>query len=221
MNVIDAIRNRFSTRAFLDRDVEREKIEAILDAARFAPSGVNTQPWQVAVLTGAIKQELGDALGALKEQGEEHRPDYLYYPESWFPPYKARRYACGMALYGALNIQRDEIEKRKAIWLRNYHFFGAPVGLIFSIDAGLGVGSYMDYGMFLQNIMLAAQEHGLATCPQASLAEYPDVVRNVLNLPEEKLIVCGMALGYPDMEAAVNSYRTEREPVEEFTTWYE
>jgi len=221
MHVTDAIRNRFSTRAYLDRAVEQEKIEAILEVARFAPSGVNTQPWQVAVLTGAVKQQLGTTLAAMKERGEEHRPDYPYYPESWFPPYKARRVACGKALYAALEIQRDDIEKRKTVWLRNYHFFGAPVGLIFSIDKGLGTGSYIDYGMFLQNVMLAAQAHGLATCPQASLAEYPDVVREVLQLPSEKLIVCGMAIGYPDLEDPVNLYRTEREPVEQFTTWYD
>lgn len=221
MNIINAITSRFSARQFLEKVVDKKIITAILDAARWAPSGVNTQPWQVIVMTGKMKQKLGDAYIAAREQGEKPSPDYSYYPASWQEPYLSRRQECGMALYGALKIEKRDVEKRKIAWNRNYHFFGAPVGLMFLIDNHLGTGSMMDYGMFLQNIMLAAQEYNLATCPQAAMAEFPNITREILQLPPEKHILCGMALGYPEMTAPVNQYRTVREKVEEFTQWVE
>ena len=221
MNIIDAITGRSSTRAFTNQSVDKKIVESILDAARWAPSGVNTQPWQVVVITGKTKQTLGDAFIAARERSEKPNPDYSYYPSSWQEPYKSRRYACGMALYGALEIEKRDIEKRKHAWNRNYHFFGAPIGLMFLFDQHLGSGSMMDYGMFLQNIMLAAQEYNLATCPQAAMAEFPNIVRDTLQLPASKHIICGMALGYPDKQAPINQYRTTREPVESFTSWVE
>lgn len=221
MDIIEAIKNRKSTRAFLDKPVSRQTIETILETARWAPSGVNTQPWHVAVVSGKHKRQLGDAIIEARVSGQTENPDYRYYPEQWQEPYTSRRKSCGMALYGALGISRRDIDKRKQAWYNNYRFFGAPVGLLFFVDKQLGQGSWIDMGMFIQNVMLAAEAHGLATCAQASLAEYPDIVRSMLDLPESYAVVCGMSVGYEDPEAAVNHYRTEREPLESFTRWYD
>lgn len=221
METIDAIKARASTRAFLDRPVARATVEAILDAARWAPSGANIQPWKVAAVCGAVKKRLGEALRNARAAGQPGRPDYTYYPPEWTEPYISRRRACGVALYNALDIGRDDKAKRMSAWLANYDFFGAPVGLLFFMDRSLATGSYLDTGMFLQNVMLAAVDAGLATCPQAALAEYPDIVRAELGLPDSLLLVCGMSLGYPDPDAPVNLYRTEREPVGSFLTWHE
>lgn len=219
MEIIEAISGRAATRAFLDRPVERDRVEAILEAARWAPSGVNIQPWQVAVVTGKAKQTLTEALIAAHRAGKP-APDYRYYPEQWFDPFKERRKRCGLALYQALAISRDEADRQQQAWEENYRFFGAPVGLLLFLDRRLGQGAWIDIGMFMQNIMLAARAFGLATCPQASLADYPDIVRRQLALPQELLLVGGLSLGYPDPEAPVNRYRTEREPVAAFTRWY-
>lgn len=221
MNVIDAIKGRASVRAYLDRPVPRDTVEAILEAARWAPSGVNMQPWQVAVLGGESLRRLGDTFIAARERGEKEHLDYGYYPEQWSEPYRSRRFACGMALYSALGIERGDSVRRKQAWYRNYRFFDAPIGLMFFIRRDLATGSWLDYGMFLQNVMLAAREFGLETCPEASMAEFPDLVREQLQMPPEWLVVCGIALGYPDREHPVNGYRTTREPVEGFTRWYD
>lgn len=221
MDIITAMKARKSTRAFLEHAVEEKKIHAILDAARWAPSGANMQPWHVAVLRGTSKQRISEALLAARESGQQETPDYQYYPAEWFEPYKSRRIATGLALYGALNITRDDNQLRIESWNNNYRFFGAPVGLLVFLDRRLGQGSWVDLGMFLQNIMLAAESEGLATCPQAALAEYPNTVRRLLGIEEHLALVCGLSLGYADTSAAVNGYRTPREPVEAFTTWYD
>jgi nitroreductase len=222
MNILDAIKTRASTRAFLDRAVDNTIIEQILDAARWAPSGTNTQPWNVAVVSGERKQQLCEALAVAHQAGQERNPDYRYYPEQWFEPYQSRRFACGMALYQCLGIAREDKAQRQKVWQLNYHAFGAPSILLFFIDRNLEQGSWFDYGMFFENVMLAALEYGLATCAQAALAEYPDIVRT--NLGDEyhdKLLISGMALGYPDKTATINAYRTERNSVEDFTRWFE
>jgi nitroreductase len=221
MDILEAIRRRASTRAYLDKPVERATIEAILDTARWAPSGANIQPWHVAVVTGDIKRRLSEGLLAERVAGEPDRSDYQYYPLRWEEPYKARRVACGMALYQALGIGRHDADRRIKAWNNNYHFFGAPVGLLFFLDRVVEKGSWVDMGMFIENVMLAALGFGLATCPQASIAEYPDIARKLLDIPDTRLLVCGMGLGHPDTAAAVNNYRTAREPVASFTTWYE
>lgn len=221
MNTIESIKTRHATRGYLDKPVERELIEKILDAARFAPSGVNTQPWQVAVVQGNTKQQLAEQIIAAKENNQSPNPDYAYYPERWDEPYKSRRKDCGLALYQALEIQRKDTEKQKQAWDNNYRFFNAPVGLLFFIDKQLNQGSWLDMGMFLQNIMLAATHYGLNTCPQAALAEYPDIVRSLLNFDEKYAVVCGMALGYEDKTHPANRYRLDRESVDNFTCWFE
>lgn len=220
MDVVTALTHRNSTRAFLDRAVTDEQVRTILDAARWAPSGVNIQPWQVAVVRGTTKQKLADALIAARAAGAPN-PDYQYYPTQWFDPFKERRKQCGLALYQALEIRREDTDRQKEAWNNNYRFFGAPIGLLLFLDRHLGQGAWIDMGMFMQSIMLVAQGQGLATCPQASLGEYPDVVRGLLGIDENLALLGGMALGYADPNAAVNRYRTEREPVESFTRWYE
>ncbi|MEJ2343894.1 MAG: nitroreductase [Gammaproteobacteria bacterium] len=221
MDVLEAITGRASTRAFLDTPVSPATVSAVLDVARWAPSGVNTQPWHVAVIGDENRRRISRAIVQAREADTPPNPDYDYYPRQWREPYKTRRLRCGLALYGALDIARNDRAARKAAWYRNYSFFGAPVGLLFFIDRDLTTGSWLDMGMFLQSVMLAARSHGLATCPQASLAEYPDLVRGILQLPPSRALVCGIALGYADANAPVNRYRTEREPVEAFTQWFD
>ncbi len=221
MEVLEAMRRRASTRAYLDKAVDRATVEAILDVARWAPSGANIQPWYVTVVAGETKRRLSEALLAERKAGRRENPDYSYYPKQWVEPYKARRIACGLALYQALKIGRDDKDARLKAWNNNYSFFGAPVGLLFFLDRSLEKGSWVDMGMFIENVMLAARGHGLATCPQASIAEYPDIVRKLLNVPDSRALVCGMSLGYPDTEAPVNNYRTARGAVADFTIWHE
>lgn len=221
MKTTEAMRGRRSCRAFTDRRVSRATVTEILDAARWAPSGVNTQPWQVAVVSGKTQHQIATSLIAARDAGQAENPDYHYYPEEWFEPYKSRRKATGLALYSALGIGKEDKDKRVEAWYNNYHFFGAPIGLLVFLDQRLGQGSWIDLGMFVQNILLAAEEQGLATCPQASLAEYPDIIREILGVDRQWALACGIALGYPDRNAAVNAYRTPREPVENFTHWYE
>jgi len=221
MDTLDAMRARHCVRAYLDKPVSDALIRDILDAARWAPSGVNTQPWHVAVLRGRSKAKLSEALLAMREREIAPNPDYAYYPEQWVEPYRARRIVCGKALYTALEIAREDKQRQKIAWENNYRFFDAPVGLLFAIDGQLNQGSWIDSGMFLQNVMLAAKSLGLDTCPQASLAEYPDVVREHLELAPDMAVVCGMSLGYADPAQAVNRYRLPREAVDDFTRWYD
>lgn len=209
-----------STRAYLPKLVSTDTINQILNLAKLSPSGSNTQPWRIAVVTGKSKESLSERLIAAKEAGLKENPDYDYYPSVWESPLKERRFECGMALYNALGIKRHETEKRIEQWNSNYRFFGAPVGLLFFLDNQLNKGSWVDMGMFIQSVMLAALEYNLATCPQASIADYPDIVRESLAIEPNFQLVCGMSLGYPDMEHPVNQYRTSRIELEDFVTWY-
>jgi nitroreductase len=221
VDVIEAIKSRHSVRAFQDRPVDPQIITEILEAARYAPSAVNTQPWHVAVLQDKTLKVLGDKILAARAANIEPNPDYQYYPNEWFEPFKTRRVECGKALYGALNIDRRDTDKRLAQWNKNYRFFGAPVGLMIFINQHLETGSWMDLGMFIDNIMLAARQFDLGTCPQAALAEHPNIVRETLNINEPWTVVCGIALGYPDENHPVNQYRTDRVDVKDFTLWYD
>jgi len=221
MNVIAALKQRHSTRAFLPRQVSREQIVRLLDAARQAPSGANIQPWQVAVVTGKTRQDLQQAMQEAFASGVSAAMDFPYYPHQWQELYKARRNACGMQLYAALGIKREEKARRRTQWMANYRAFDAPVMLVFFMDSSLETGSYIDYGLFLQSLMLAAVAAGLATCPEAALGEYPDIVKEALGYPADSILICGMALGYEDTAAAINGYRTPRAEVEEFTRFFE
>jgi nitroreductase len=220
MKVSAALQKRHSCRAFLQRQVEPGKVERILRLASRAPSGANTQPWQVAVVTGKTKRAIEREMEAQFRGGNPGKADYQYYPLRWREPYRSRRFACGMQLYAALGIGREDQERRVEQWIANYRAFGAPAVLYFFIDSHLEVGSYVDYGMFLQSVMLVAEEEGLATCPQAALAEYPQIVRRTLGIGGGFVLLCGMALGYEDVDAPVNQYRTPRVEPEEFVTFY-
>ena len=220
MNIEDALRQRRSVRAFQKRDVEPEKVKAILSAASHAPSGANMQPWQVAVVTGESKQKLQTAIEESFRNGEGNGGDFRYYPLTWIHPYKRRRVNCGRQMYNALGIERKDKQRRFDQWAANYRSFDAPVMLLFFLDATMETGAFLDCGMFLQSIMLSALEHGLATCTQASLSEYPTLIKKHLGYPEDSTLVCGMALGYEEPDAAINSYRTPRDEVEAFTRFF-
>jgi nitroreductase len=214
-----AITSRHSMRAFLPTPVARETVEAILRIAARAPSGTNTQPWQVHVLTGAAKQRLSERIGAIYENPAElaeHEREYDYYPKEWTSPYIERRRKVGWDLYALLGIAKTDKDAMHRQHGRNYRFFDAPVGLIFSIDRVLQQGSWLDYGMFLQNIMVAARARGLHTCPQAAFTQFHRVIADELRFRPEQMLVCGMALGYADPAAVENSLVTERAEVSEF-----
>ncbi|VXC64378.1 nitroreductase [Massilia sp. 9I] len=219
-----AITARHSIRAFLDKPVERADIERILAVAARAPSGTNTQPWKVYVLTGQARQDLSDAILAVNadpEQARQHTEEYAYYPREWVSPYVDRRRKVGWDLYTLLGLTRDNKAGMAAQHARNYRFFDAPVGLIFTIDRIMEQGSWLDYGMFLQNIMVAARGRGLDTCPQAAFTQYHRVIAQQLGLPENEMVVCGMALGWADPACIENSLVTERVPVQDFAQFRE
>ena len=219
-----AITSRHSMRAYLPTAVPRELVEDLLRVAARAPSGTNTQPWQVHVLTGAAKQRLSDRIGAIFENPvelAEHEREYDYYPKEWTSPYLERRRKVGWDLYGLLGIAKTDKARMHRQHGRNYRFFDAPVGLIFSIDRMLQQGSWLDYGMFLQNIMVAARARGLHTCPQAAFTQFHRVIAEELAFKPDQMLVCGMALGYADPAAVENSLVTERTDVSEFTRFIE
>ncbi len=205
----------------MDKAVEAEKIQRILELASHAPSGVNTQPWQVAVVTGEKKKQLDAQLEETFRSGKKSDLDYQYYPKQWKEPYKTRRKVCGLKMYSALNISREDKQKQLDQWAANYRAFDAPVVLFFFLDSIAEKGSFLDYGLFLQSVMLAAVDQGLATCPQAALAEYPHIVKASLGYDEDSVLLCGMALGYEDTEAPVNNYRLEREEYTSFTRFFD
>jgi nitroreductase len=217
-----AITSRRSVRAFLPTPVPRQTIEDILTVASRAPSGVNTQPWKVTVLTGAAKEGLSrkivaehDARAAAGSTGADVG-EYDYYPTEWASPYIERRRKIGWDLYGLLGIGKADKARMHAQHGRNYSFFDAPVGLIFTIDRILRQGSWLDYGMFLQNVMTAARGRGLDTCPQAAFIGFHKIIGEHLAVPASEMVVCGMSLGYADPSAAENQLVTEREPVNAF-----
>lgn len=219
-----AITSRRSIRAFLPTPVPRDVIERILEVASRAPSGTNTQPWKVYVLTGAAKQGLSTKIQtsfAANPKQEGLEDEYNYYPAEWRSPFIDRRRKVGFALYNLLGIAKGDVARMQAQSARNYDFFDAPVGLIFSIDRIMGQGSWMDYGMFLQNIMVAARARGLDTCPQAAFTPYHQIIQAHVGMPANEMLVCGMSLGYANHQAIENTLVTEREPMSAFTTFLE
>jgi len=213
-----AMRTRRSVRAFLPEPVPRATIERVLELAGRAPSGNNAQPWQVYVVTGDALARLTRALRAAYDEPDQtpYRGEYDYYPKEWIPPFLDRRRKVGWDLYNLLGIRRGDKAAMHAQHARNYGFFDAPVGLVFTVNRILSQGSWLDYGMFLQSVMLAARAHGLDTCPQAAFVPYHAVIARELQLPAEEMLVCGMALGKADPHAIENTLVTEREPVSGF-----
>jgi nitroreductase len=219
-----AITSRRSIRAFLPTPVPREAIEEILAVAARAPSGTNTQPWGVHVLAGAAKARLAARIRAVYDDPEaraQHTEEYAYYPTEWRSPYIDRRRKVGWDLYGLLGIGKADKARMHAQHGRNYEFFDAPVGLIFTIERVMQQGSWLDYGMFLQNVMVAARARGLDTCPQAAFTQFHRVISEELALGPEDMVVCGMSLGHADPSAVENTLVTEREPVSGFTRFHE
>ena len=223
--VVDAaITSRRSVRAFLPEPVPRRVIEEILRVASRAPSGTNTQPWKVYVLTGASKATLTQKIMAAYDDpavAATHEEEYAYYPREWVSPYIDRRRKIGWDLYGLLGIARGDKAGMHAQHGRNYRFFDAPVGLMFTIDRVMEQGSWLDYGMFLQSIMIAARARGLDTCPQAAFTQFHRLILEHLGAPASEMLVCGMSLGHADPDAVENRLATERAAVESFTTFLE
>ena len=215
-----AIASRRSVRAFLPTPVPRQTIDDILSVASRAPSGVNTQPWKVTVLTGAAKERLSKKILAAHDANVGSAGvdvgEYDYYPTVWTSPYIERRRKIGWDLYSLLGIAKTDKARMHAQHGRNYAFFDAPVGLIFTIDRILRQGSWLDYGMFLENIMVAARGRGLDTCPQAAFIGFHKLIAEELQVPASEMVVCGMSLGYANESAAENKLATERVPVEAF-----
>lgn len=221
--VDDAITSRRSIRAFLPTPIPDAVVREILDVASRAPSGTNTQPWKVHVLTGAARGRLCERLTAAYDDPVErakHSESYDYYPREWVSPYIDRRRKVGWDLYGLLEIGKADKDKMHAQHGRNYVFFDAPVGLIFTIDRVMAQGSWLDYGMFMENIMIAARGRGLDTCPQAAFNQFHRVIADELELGEHEIVVCGMALGLADPHAIANRLTTARATVDEFTKFH-
>lgn len=219
MNVTSAVASRISCRAFLDTPVEKRILVEILESAKRAPSGGNLQPWLVHVLTG---QPLADCLAAIRGKlsmlpaGEG--TEYSIYPPGLHDPYRARRFKCGEDLYATIGIPRDNRLARVGQFSRNYEFFGAPVGLFFCIERRMGQAQWADLGMFMQTVMLLARERGLHTCAQEAWAIWHKTIAEFLQLPPEVMLFSGMALGYMDESAPINSLRTERAALDDFAT---
>ena len=228
-NAVDqAITTRMSARAFTSQPVPREVLTQLLELAARAPSGTNTQPWNVYVLQGQSRDSLvekvcaaHDAIRANPDMANEYREAYDYYPEKWVSPFIDRRRENGWSLYGLLGIGKGDKDKMHAQHQRNYRFFDAPVGLMFTLDRVMGRGSLVDYGMFLQTLMVAARGHGLHTCPQAAWNAFAKIILPHMGAGDNEMLVCGMALGYADEIDIVNTFRTPRESVASFTTWLE
>jgi nitroreductase len=219
-----AISSRKSVRAFLPTPVPRETIEEILRLASRAPSGTNTQPWNVHVLTGEAKDELSRKILAAYDDPEEastHKEEYDYYPTEWRSPFIDRRRKIGWDLYGLLKIGKADKGRMHDQHGRNYSFFDAPVGLMFTIDRVMQQGSWLDYGMFLQNIMVSARARGLDTCPQAAFTQFHRIIMEHIGAPPNQMLVCGMSLGFADPNAVENQLVTEREPVSGFARFLE
>ncbi|MEK8033689.1 nitroreductase [Ideonella sp. DXS29W] len=221
--VDEAITSRRSIRAYLPTPVPRATVEEILAVASRAPSGTNTQPWRVHVLMGEARQKLSQRIRAVYDDPEargQHTEEYAYYPTEWRAPYIDRRRKVGWDLYGLLGIGKADKARMHAQHGRNYDFFDAPVGLIFTIERVMQQGSWLDYGMFLQNVMIAARARGLDTCPQAAFTQFHRVIADELGLAAEEMVVCGMSLGHADPQAVENALVTEREPVAGFARFH-
>jgi len=221
-----AIGSRQSIRAFSDRPVARNLIREILEVASRAPSGANVQPWKTYVVQGDTREALvekvcaaHDAVYANPDEAKKYQEAYAYYPREWVSPYIERRRENGWGLYGLLGIAKGEKDRMHAQHQRNFRFFDAPVGLFFTVNTVMGQGALLDCGAFMQNIMVAARARGLDTCPQAAWNSFASIILPHIGAKENEMLVCGMALGWADTDAVVNTFRTPRVPPEDFTVW--
>jgi nitroreductase len=221
LTAAEALKTRRSIRAFLQTPVDRATVEELLALASRSPSGSNIQPWKVRVIAGEEKEKLSKAvLVAIEKDGrEKHRREWNYYPVNWREPFLGRRRKIGWDLYGLLGISKGDFEATERQRLRNYEFFGAPVGMIFTLDEDLELGSWLDLGIFIGSLTIAARGRGLDTCPQAAFADFHAVIRAQLGIPANEVIICGLALGYADPDAVENQLVTERAPASDFATF--
>ena len=218
--VSEAIKKRHSARAFTDRDVDIDTVKSIIQIAKQSPSGVNTQPWNVYVLSGDARDKLVNEATSRYDQGKMDGQEYLVYPKEMPDWYKERRRAVGWAMYGAIGIEKGDTEKMMAQGRKNYEFFGAPVGIFITVKNCVGPNGWGHVGHFIQNVCLLAIENGLATCLQEAWAELPKLVRQNVDYPEDETLWCGIALGYEDETDPVNQFRTEREDLENFSKFF-
>jgi nitroreductase len=217
-DVVSALRERRSVRGFRPDPVDRATIESVLAAAAGSPSAGNTQPWRVHACAGEVRDRLSrDLLSAHAAGGTDHVEEYPYYPSQWRDPYLARRRQVGKDLYRLLGVAKGDADAMARQYGRNYEFFGAPVGLFFTLDRRLdGQAAWLDLGMYLHGVMLAAVGHGLATCAQQAFARYHKIIRRHLDISDDEIVVCGMSIGHPDADEPANRLATAREPVSQF-----
>ncbi|MFH0298203.1 nitroreductase [Bradyrhizobium sp. 31Argb] len=218
--VDEAINSRQSVRAFLPTPVARSTVEELLRLASRSASGSNIQPWRVRVIAGDVKQRLTKAIfDAVARDGfGPYQREWNYYPVNWREPFLSRRRKIGWDMYSLLGVAKGDFEGTQQARMRNYEFFGAPVGIIFTLDEDLEMGSWLDLGIYLGTLMIAARGRGLHTCPQAAFADFHKIIRPILNIPEKEVVICGMALGHVDPEASINALVTERAALEDFVT---
>ncbi|RJX32113.1 MAG: nitroreductase [Oxalobacter sp.] len=215
------IQHRRSTRAYRHDPVPNKLVRHILEVASRAPSGCNTQPWRVHVLTGAARQNIVDTVcHAFESEPDQHVSEYQHTPEEFFEPFLSRRRKMGFKLYELADIPKGDKERMRMQQRRNYTFFDAPVGLLFTVNRDLPIASFIGFGAFMQNIMVCAESHGLGTCFQTAWCDYHRIIAPQLNFAKEDLLIGGMALGYPDKDAPINQLRTERVPVSEFAVFH-
>ena len=217
----DAINTRQSVRAFLPTPVERATVEELLELAARSASGSNIQPWRVRVVARDVREQMVKAIfDAVERDGfEPDQREWNYYPVNWREPFLGRRRKIGWDMYSLLGVAKGDFEGTQRARMRNYEFFGAPVGMIFTLDEDLEIGSWLDLGIYLGTLMIAARGHGLHTCPQAAFADFHKVIRPILDIPEKEIIVCGMALGHIDPDAPVNQLATSRAPLADFASF--
>ena len=221
MNLNELIKSRYSIRSFTDDSVDIKTIKEILEISRNAPSGGNIQPWKVYVVTGNTKEKLIKKALSNYDNGVQEKIEYDIYPNPLDEEYKKRRSECARDMYKALSIKHDDIELRLSQIRENFRFFGAPVGMIVTIDKTFAENGWGHVGMFIQNICLSAVDNDMGTCLQESWSIYPETVKDILNIPDNEVVWCGIALGYPNKEHPINNYRTSREPIEKFVTFIE
>ena len=217
----EALLTRRSVRAFLPTPVPRDEVENLLTLAARSPSGSNIQPWKVHVFSGALRQRLTDAIEEAldADPGDRYQREWNYYPQQWREPYLGRRRKIGWDMYGLLGIPKGDFERTEQQRRRNYEFFGAPVGMMFTLPEDLEIGSWLDLGIFIGSLAIAARGHGLDTCPQAAFADFHRVIRPILGIPENEIIICGMALGYADQADVINRLQTQRAPTSDFASF--
>ena len=219
MNLKDIIKSRYSVRSFTKKNVDIEIIKEILQISKCAPSGGNIQPWKVYVVTGSAKEKLIERTLSNYDNGVQEKIEYEIYPNPLDEEYRKRRSECAKDMYAALSIEQDDIESRLTQIRENFKFFGAPVGMIITIDKAFAVNGWGHVGMFIQNICLSAIDNDMGTCLQESWSIYPETVKDVLNIPDNEIVWCGIALGYPNLEHPINNYRTSRESIDKFVTF--